>query len=134
MKPTGSNKALCTCHSRHFPIPHSWLSSCGKIKIPHSWLRHSWGIFISSRLLSHSWGIWNVPFVIHKEFFFPVFVASPLIQEKSHPYFSPDRDWLISLHFVDASNSSDIASAKIVLWSEGSLSLFLLLPTNCIPW
>ena len=74
-----------------FPIPHSWLSSCDKIKIPHSRLRRSWGILISSRLLSHSWGIGNVPFVTHEEFFIPIFVASPLIQEKSHPYFSPDR-------------------------------------------
>ena len=77
-----------------FMIPHSWLSSCDKIKIPHLPLCCAWGIFISSCLLSHSWGIWNVPFVIRKEFFFPVFVASPLIQEKSHPSFSPDRDWL----------------------------------------
>ena len=32
------------------------------------------------------------PFVIREEIFFPVFVAAPLIQEKSHPYFSPDRE------------------------------------------
>ena len=70
-----------------FPLPHSWLSSCDKIKIPHSRLRRSWGIFISSRLLSHSWGIKIEPFVIREEIFFPVFVAAPLIQEKSHPYF-----------------------------------------------
>ena len=37
------------------------------------------------------------PFVIREEIFFPVFVASPLIQEKSHPYFSPDRVWLIPI-------------------------------------
>ena len=46
-----------TCHSRYFPIPHSWLSSCDKIQIPHLRLRRLWGICISSRLLSHSWGI-----------------------------------------------------------------------------
>ena len=51
----GENSSLVT-HGT-FPIPHSWLSSCGKIKIPHLRLRRSWGIFISSRLLSHSWGI-----------------------------------------------------------------------------
>ena len=74
-----------TRHSRHFPIPHSWLSSCGKIKIPHSRLRRSWGIFISSRLLSHSWGSRNVPFVIHEEFIFSSFVASRLMRKKPHP-------------------------------------------------
>ena len=67
-----------TRHSRHFPIPHSWLSSCGKIKIPHSRLRRSWGIFISPRLLSHSWEEWNVPFVIHEKIYFSPLVASPL--------------------------------------------------------
>ena len=72
-------------------IPHSWLSSCDEIKFPHLRLRRAWGNFISSRLLSHSWGIKIEPFVIREEIFFPVFVAAPLIQEKSHPYFSPDR-------------------------------------------
>ena len=48
-----------THHSRLFSIPHSWFSSCGKIKIPHSRLCRSWGIFISPRLLNHSWGIGN---------------------------------------------------------------------------
>ena len=51
------DKKFTTRHKRHNPIPHSWLSSCGKIEIPHSQLRHSWGISISPRLLSHSWGI-----------------------------------------------------------------------------
>ena len=51
----GENSSLVT-HGT-FPLPHSWLSSCDKIKIPHSRLRRSWGIFISPRLLSHSWGI-----------------------------------------------------------------------------
>ena len=35
------------------------------------------------------------PFVIREEFFFPVFLAAPLIQEKSHPYFSLDWEQLI---------------------------------------
>ena len=43
-----------THHSRQFSIPHSWFSSCGKIKIPHSR-----GIFISPSLLNHSWGVGN---------------------------------------------------------------------------
>ena len=51
------DEKFTTRHKRHNPIPHSWLSSCGKIEIPHSRLRRSWGIFISPRLLSHSWGI-----------------------------------------------------------------------------
>ena len=49
-------------------FPHSWPSSCGKVKIPHSQLRCSWEIFVSPRLLSYSWGNINVPFVIHREF------------------------------------------------------------------
>ena len=32
------------------------------------------------------------PFAIREEIFFPAFVAAPRIQEKSHPYFSPDRE------------------------------------------
>ena len=72
-------------------IPHSWLSSRDEIKIPHLRLRRAWGIFISSLLQSHSWGIKIEPFVIREEIFFPVFVAAPLIQEKNHPHFSPDR-------------------------------------------
>ena len=80
-----------------FLLPHEWLSRRDEKKIPHERRSREWGIFISSQLLSHEWGIWNVPFVIRKEFFFPVFVASPLIQEKSHPSFSPDRDWLIPI-------------------------------------
>ena len=79
----GENSSLVT-HGT-FPIPHSWLSSCDKIKIPHSRLRRSWGIFISSRLLSHSWGIGNVPFVTCEEFVFPSFVASPLMRENPIP-------------------------------------------------
>ena len=51
------DEKFTTRHKRHNPIPHSWLSSCGKIEIPHSRLRRSWGISISPRLLSHSWGI-----------------------------------------------------------------------------
>ena len=51
------NGKFSTRHESYFPIPHSWLSSCGKIEIPHSRLRRSWGISISPRLLSHSWGI-----------------------------------------------------------------------------
>ena len=51
------DEKFTTCHKRLNPIPHSWLSSCGKIEIPHSRLRRSWGISISPRLLSHSWGI-----------------------------------------------------------------------------
>ena len=68
-------------------FPHSWLSSCGKIKIPHSRLRRSWEIFISPRLLSHSWGNINVPFVIHREFLIPPFAASRLMEELSRPKF-----------------------------------------------
>ena len=63
-KVAGTEK-FTTRHERYFPIPHSWLSSCGKIKIPHSQLRCSWGIFTSPRLLSHSWENINVPFMIH---------------------------------------------------------------------
>ena len=66
-------------------MPHSWLSSCDKIKIPHLRLRRSWGIFISSRLLSQSWGIKIEPFVICEEIIFPTFVASPLMWEKPIP-------------------------------------------------
>ena len=79
----GENSSFVT-HGT-FPLPHSWLSSCDKIKIPHSRLRRLWGIFISSRLLSHSWGSGNVPFVTHEEFSFPIFVAAPLIWEKPIP-------------------------------------------------
>ena len=79
----GENSSLVT-HGT-FPIPHSWLSSCDKIKIPHSRLCRSWEIFISSRLLRHSWGIGNVPFVTREEFVFPSFVASPLMRENPIP-------------------------------------------------
>ena len=51
------NGKFSTRHESYFQIPHSWLSSCDRIKIPHLWLRRLWGIYISSRLLSHSWGI-----------------------------------------------------------------------------
>ena len=53
-------------------MPHSWSSSCDKIRFPHLRLRCLWGIFISSSLLSHSWKIGNVPFVNLQEFLFPI--------------------------------------------------------------
>ena len=73
-------------------IPHEWLSRRDEIKFPHARRSRKWGNFISSQLLSHEWGSKIEPFVIREEIFFPVFVAAPLIQEKSHPYFSPDRE------------------------------------------
>ena len=51
-------------------MPHSWLSSCDKIKIPHLWLCRSWGNFISSRPLFQSRGIKIEPFVICEENYF----------------------------------------------------------------
>ena len=72
-----------TCHKRYFPIPHSWLSSCGKIKIPHSRLRRSWGIFISPRLLSHSWGIGKYLLWLVGNLPIPSLAALPLVKELS---------------------------------------------------
>ena len=81
------DEKFTTRHKRHNPIPHSWLSSCGKIEIPHSRLRRSWGISISPRLLSHSWENIDVPFMIHWEFLIPPFAASRLMEELSRPKF-----------------------------------------------
>ena len=75
-KVAGTEK-FTTRHERYFPIPHSWLSSCGEIKMPHE--RRS--------LLSHSWENINVPFMIHWEFLIPPFAASRLMEELSNPNF-----------------------------------------------
>ena len=40
-KVAGTEK-FTTRHERYFSIPHSWLSSCGKIKIHHSYYDHSY--------------------------------------------------------------------------------------------
>ena len=115
----GENSSFVT-HGT-FPLPHSWLSSCDKIKIPHSRLRRSWGIFISSRLLSHSWGSGNVPFVTHEEFYFPIFVASPLIWENPIP---------ISLQTGSSSlpkvASKNLKSVKHYLWNRFHSAVFPL--------
>ena len=76
-----------TRHSRRIPFPHLWFSSCGKKKFQHSRLRRSWWNFFSPRLLNHGVGNWDRPFVTHGEFSFPSLVASPLVREKSHPFF-----------------------------------------------
>jgi hypothetical protein len=40
------------------------------------------------------WGMEILPFVTHGEFIFSPFLASPLIEKKSNPYFSSDEDFL----------------------------------------
>ena len=94
-----------TLHERLIPIPHSWLSSCGKIEIPHSRLRRSWGISISPRLLSHSWGIgislswlvgnYPVPEPFHKG-------IAPMAQIW---YLAVNRKYVWSCTFVQLENS-----------------------------
>ena len=120
------DEKFTTRHKRHNPMPHSWLSSCGKIEIPHSRLRRSWGIFISPRLLSHSWGIgisllwlvvnfqflhlrlrrscrnYPVPETFHKWIgSFPLLAAARLVKEISRPHFLKWQDWAISSKYVD---------------------------------
>ena len=57
-------------------FPHSRLSSHSKKKFPHSRLRRSWGNFSLLFLLSLSWGNSIVPFMIHREFLFPLLAPS----------------------------------------------------------
>ena len=57
-------------------FPHSRLSSHSKKKIPHSRLCRSWGNFSLLFLLSLSWGNSIVPFMIHREFLFPLLAPS----------------------------------------------------------
>ena len=57
-------------------FPHSRLSSHSKKKFPHSRLRRSWGNFSLLFLLSLSWENIIVPFMIHREFLFPLLAPS----------------------------------------------------------
>ena len=65
-------------------FPHSWLSSHKKKVSPFvaSPLMGKFSFTIPAKPFM---GKWDVPFVTHGEFFFLVFVASPLIWENSHP-------------------------------------------------
>ena len=57
-------------------FPHSRLSSHSKKKFPHSRLCRSWGNFSLLFLLSLSWENLIVPFMIHREFLFPLLAPS----------------------------------------------------------